>query len=161
MFKVGEYVIYKHDLCKVKDIKEKYFNNTDYYILESNNDSSLTISVPSNNVLLRPLITKDEIDKLIARIPNIDIINNNSRMIENEYKKLLDSCSYDDLISIIKTTYLRNKERLDNNKKIAEKDNYYFEKAELILYSEFSMVLGLSFEETKKYVTDKIKEMLK
>lgn len=82
-------------------------------------------------------------------------------MIENEYKKLLDSCSYDDLISIIKTTYLRNKERLDNNKKIAEKDNYYFEKAELILYSEFSMVLGLSFEETKKYVTDKIKEMLK
>lgn len=161
MFKVGEYVIYKHDLCKVKDIKEKYFNNTDYYILESNNDSSLTISVPSNNILLRPLITKDEIDKLIARIPNIDIINNNSRMIENEYKKLLDSCSYDDLISIIKTTYLRNKERLDNNKKIAEKDNYYFEKAELILYSEFSMVLGLSFEETKKYVTDKIKEMLK
>ena len=161
MFKVGEYVIYKHDLCKVKDIKEKYFNNTDYYILESNNDSSLTISVPSNNVLLRPLITKEEIDKLIARIPNIDIINNNSRMIENEYKKLLDSCSYDDLISIIKTTYLRNKERLDNNKKIAEKDNYYFEKAELILYSEFSMVLGLSFEETKKYVTDKIKEMLK
>lgn len=161
MFKVGEYVIYKHDLCKVKDIKEKYFNNTDYYILESNNDSSLTISVPSNNILLRPLITKEEIDKLIARIPNIDIINNNSRMIENEYKKLLDSCSYDDLISIIKTTYLRNKERLDNNKKIAEKDNYYFEKAELILYSEFSMVLGLSFEETKKYVTDKIKEMLK
>lgn len=161
MFKVGEYVIYKHDLCKVKDIKEKYFNNTDYYILESNNDSSLTISVPSNNVLLRPLITKDEIDKLIARIPNIDIINNNSRMIENEYKKLLDSCSYDDLISIIKTTYLRNKERLDNNKKIAEKDSYFFEKAELILYSEFSMVLGLSFEETKKYVTDKIKEMLK
>lgn len=161
MFKVGEYVIYKHDLCRVKDIKEKYFNNTDYYILESNNDSSLTISVPSNNILLRPLITKEEIDKLIARIPNIDIINNNSRMIENEYKKLLDSCSYDDLISIIKTTYLRNKERLDNNKKIAEKDNYYFEKAELILYSEFSMVLGLSFEETKKYVTDKIKEMLK
>lgn len=161
MFKVGEYVIYKHDLCKVKDIKEKYFNNTDYYILESNNDSSLTISVPSNNRLLRPLITKEELDKLIARIPNINIINNSSRMIENEYKKLLDSCSYDDLITIIKTTYLRNKERIDNNKKIAEKDNYYFEKEELILYSEFSMVLGLSFEETKKYVTDKIKEMLK
>ena len=103
MFKVGEYVIYKHDLCKVKDIKEKYFNNTDYYILESNNDSSLTISVPSNNRLLRPLITKEELDKLIARIPNINIINNSSRMIENEYKKLLDSCSYDDLITIIKT----------------------------------------------------------
>ena len=161
MFKIGEYVIYKRDLCKIKEIKEKYFNGVDYYVLESNNDSSLTISVPADTKLLRGLISKADLDKLIEKIPSINIVNNNSRMIENEYKKLIESSSYDDLITIIKTAYLRNKERIDNNKKIAEKDNYYFEKAEMLLYSEFSVVLGLSFEETKNYVMNKIQEMLK
>ena len=129
MFKKGEYVIYKRDLCKIKDIKEKYFNDTDYYVLESNSDLSLTILVPSDTKLLRPLITREELDKLIEKIPSIGIIDSDSRMIENEYKKLLESCSYENLITIIKTTYLRNKERIDNNKKVAEKDSYYFEKA--------------------------------
>ena len=37
--------------------------------------------------------------------------------------------THEDLIKIIKTTYLRNKERLDNNKKTTDKDNYYFNQA--------------------------------
>lgn len=160
MFEIGEFVVYKRDLCKIVDIKENYHNNMNYYMLESINDKSLTISVPSNTLLIRKLITKEELENLIKRIPSIPIIESNSRMIENEYKELLNSNTYDDLIKIIKTTYLRNKTRIDNHKKIAEKDHYYFEKAEKFLYSEFSIVLNLSYEETKKYIVEKIEEIV-
>ena len=49
MYKVGDYIVYKRDVCKVKEIKEKYYNNTDYYVLNPISDLSLKINVPVNN----------------------------------------------------------------------------------------------------------------
>lgn len=62
---------------------------------------------------------------------------------------------------MLKYTYLRNKIRLDNKKKISEIDNTYFIKAERCLYTEFSIVLNTSYEETKQYVIDKVSNSIK
>lgn len=159
MFNIGEYVVYKRNVCRIKEIKEKYINNMNYYVLVPIDDDSLTISVRASNEnnLLRKLITKKELNNIINFIPSIDIeIIDNEKNIEQEYKKMLDSGSHLDLIKIIKTTYLRNKERTDNKKKISEKDNEYFKMAENILYNEFSIVLNKSYEDTKKYVIDEV-----
>ena len=67
---------------------------------------------------------------------------------------------HENLIKIIKTTYLRNKERLDNNKKIGEKDQHYFEKAEEYLYNELAVVLNMSYDNTKDYVIKKVSEIV-
>lgn len=159
MYKIGEYVVYKRDVCKIEDIKN--VRNQDYYVLIPMSDKSLKITVPVDNKfgLLRNLITKEELEKLIEIIPNISIVECNDKMIENEYRTLMNSGKHEDLISIIKTTYLRNKERLDNNKKIGDKDNSYFELAEKYLYNEFSIVLNMSYEDTKKYVIDKVSKL--
>ena len=161
MFSVGEYVVYKKDVCKIVDIKENGLNNLNYYILVPINDSSLKISVPTDNKcgFLRNLITKKQVNEIIENIPNIGIVENNDRMIETEYRKLLNSNKHDDLIKIIKTTYLRNKERIDNNKKTRDSDNTYFAQAETYLYNEFSIVLGLTYEETKNYVVKQVTEL--
>lgn len=53
-----------------------------------------------------------------------------SKALDNEYKELYQSGKLEDLVKIIKTTFLRNKLRKDNNKKISEKDNKWFNKAE-------------------------------
>ena len=47
-------------------------------------------------------------------------------MMENTYKELLQRGTYEDLITVIKTAYLRNENRKKNNKKISDKDNDYF-----------------------------------
>ena len=105
---------------------------------------------------IRPLVSKEEINKIISKIPMIPIIECNTKNIENEYKALLANNDHESLIKIIKTTYLRNKERIDNNKKIGDKDNEYFKKAEKYLYNEFGVVLNMNFDEVKKYIVDKI-----
>ena len=161
MYKVGDYVVYKREVCEVISIKEKEFMNMDYYVLVPISDNTLKIDVPVNNKMgyLRSLITKKEVEDIIKTIPNIKPIISTDRLIENEYRNLLNTNKHEDLIKIIKTTYLRNKERLDNNKKIGGKDDEYFKQAEKYLYSEFSIVLGMSYDETKKYVIEKVKEI--
>ena len=151
MFKIGDYVIYRKDLCIVKEIK-----NNKYYKLALIDDESLTISVPIENKLgfLRKPITLEEANDIISNIPNIQPIITNDKLIENEYKNLMRTSKHEDLIKIIKTTYLRNKERLDLGKKIGDKDEAFFNQAEKNLYNELSYVLGMNYDECKKYIID-------
>lgn len=160
MFKVGDYVVYKRDICKVIEIKKKYFKDKDYYVLNSIKDESLTINIPVTNDSIRSIISKKEVDDIINDIPNIEvIIFENNKFIESDYKDLINSGNHRDLIKIIKTTYLRNNARLELGKKIGEKDMNYFQMAESLLYGEFSIALNMSYDETKKYVIDKVKNL--
>jgi len=156
MFNIGDYVVHKKTICKIIEIKENYFKGSDYYILKSLKDDTLKISVPVDSNILRRPLSKEEVEEMIDNIPNIEPIVSNDRFIENEYRELLNNNNHEDLIRIIKTTYLRNKERLDNNKKISSKDNEFFELAENYLYNEFAIALGLSFDETKEYVINRV-----
>ena len=68
----------------------------------------------------------------------------------------------EDLIKIIKTTYLRNQERLNKHKKVGDKDLTFFNQAEKLLYNELSYSLGITYEECKNYIINKItKENIK
>ena len=159
MYKVNDKLIYKKDVCVVEEIKEKYMRDTDYYVLSPITDSSLKIQIPTNSSSLRNLITKEQVEEIINNIPNIEIIKSESKTLEQDYKLLMQKGTHEDLIKIIKTTYLRNKERIDNNKKTTDKDNYYFNQAELYLYNEFSVVLNLTYDETKEYILNTVNKL--
>ena len=152
MYNIGDYLVYKRDVCKVVSIKENYYKGNTYYELVPILDNTLKNLIPINNKFIRNVITKDEALKIIEQIKDIKSLDISDKQIENEYKKLLESSNHIDLIKIIKTTYLRNKKRLDEKRKISEKDKNYFDKAEKILYSEFSIALNLSMEDTKDYI---------
>ncbi len=152
MLKIGDYVIYQEQVCQIKEQKINEFTNLESFILVPITDSSLKLNVPVNNPNIKNLMTKEEIKNLIALMPSIPLIEMEDKLLENEYKKLYHSGNKEDLIRIIKTTYRRNQERLNNNKKISEKDNKYFTLAENLLYSEIATVFGISLEEAKEYV---------
>ena len=156
MYKINDYVKHKRQLCIVKAIKEKYYKDRDYYELAPINDVSLKIVVPIDNPNLKDIMTKEEAEILIDKIPNIPLITSDSKLIENEYKLLIATDSYEDLIRIIKTTYLRNQNRLNHHKKIGDKDNYYFEKAEEYLYGEMAVALNMSIPEVKDYIRGRV-----
>lgn len=158
MFKINEYIIYNKDVCIIKEIKEKFYKNMDYYVLTSISNESLKLQIPINSNKIRELISLEELNNIIKEIPNIEIIKDNDRLIENTYKTLMQSGTHKDLIKIIKTTYLRNKKRTENNKKLSEIDDFYFRKAEKYLYNEFSVVLNKTFDKTKEYIINKVLE---
>ncbi len=158
MFRIGEYLVYRKDVCKVKDIKEK--EGKEYYQLTPVDDESLKIEVPIDNENLRNVISKVDLENLVNSIPNIDTIDCSDRMIELEYKNLISTGSKEDLIKVIKTAYLRNKERIASKKKLSEKDTNYQEKAEKLLYNEFSVVLNKTFDQVKEYIINKVEALV-
>ena len=155
MYKKGEYVVYRHDVCIIKDIKENKLMGNTYYVMTPIDDDSLIIDIPIENKMgfLRDIISKDNAKKLIKKIPKINPIENiNEKNLDIKYKEMLNTGNYEDLIKIIKTTYLRNENRINNKKKISEKDSTYFKLAEKYLYNELSISLNMSVEEIKNYI---------
>ena len=160
MFDVGDFVVYKRNVCKIVEIKEKYYKDIDYFSLVPVFDDTLKIDVPKNSSILRNVLSKAEVEEIINRIPSIDAIVANDKLLESEYKKLLQTDGYDGLIKIIKTAYIRNNDRINNKKKISEKDENYFNLAEKYLYNEFAVSLGISPEEAKEYVISKVNKLI-
>lgn len=156
MFKVGDYVVYNNSVCKIIEIRKKRYNNLDYYFMRSIDDNSLNIEIPINNKLIRKVITKEQALELINKIPSINTLEDSGKMMENSYKLLMKGNQMEDLIKIIKTTYLRNNYRIKNGKRVSEKDSIYFNMAEKRLYNELSISLNLSFNETKEYIINKL-----
>ena len=91
MYNIRDYIIYLKDVCKIFDIKKNYINNMDYYILIPTNDISLKLNVPINNKTIRKLISKEEVNRIVDNILNIETINYDEKTIEFEYKKLLNN----------------------------------------------------------------------
>lgn len=147
-----DYIVYRKETCKIIEKEDGY------YRLVPVNDTSIKYKVPVDSNFLKKVITKEEIDRLLLEIPEINTIDLGEKQIEQEYKELMKSGTHEDLVKIIKTSYLRNQIRILNNKRISEIDDEYFRRAEKYLYEEIGVVLNLSFENTKEYIINKLKK---
>lgn len=147
-----DYIVYRKETCKIIEKEDGY------YRLVPVNDTSIKYKVPVDSNFLKKVITKEEIDRLLLEIPEINTIDLGEKQIEQEYKELMKSGTHEDLVKIIKTSYLRNQIRILNNKRISEIDDEYFRIAEKYLYEEIGIVLNLSFENTKEYIINKLKK---
>lgn len=161
MYNSGDVVVYGRDVYRIKDVKDNYLFDKTYYIMNPIDDDSLVTSVSVDTTsYLRDVITKEETEDLIAKISFIEIVQASDRDIEYEYKQLLRENTLEALITIIKTTYMRNMMRQNQNKRISEKDEQYFNQAERRLYNELSISLHLTFDDTKQYVIDSVEALL-
>ena len=156
MYKINDYVIYKREVCVVKSLKK--INNQDYYTLENKEDSSLIVSVPvsQEHLLLRPLATFEEITSTLDNINNIPPLDINERNLEEQYKVLLQGKTIEDLIKIIKTTYIRNEIRKSNHKHLSDKDTSCQELAEQFLFNEIAYAMQISYDAAKELVFNKL-----
>lgn len=156
MFKIGDIVVHKRDICKVSKILKKYRDDEDYYVLNPTDDSSLVIYVSTldKRSSLRRVITKKDAETLVKNISKIKAIpiDCDERIIESKYSNLVSNGEPEGLIQIIKTTFLRQQARINNNQKAGEKDKIYLKIAEKLLYSEFAVALGKTYQETKDYI---------
>lgn len=158
MYKINDKIIYKRDVCIIKEIKKNFYKETDYYCISPITDETLTINVPVDTPLIKNLLTKEQALNIIDSISKVKPINSDDKSLENIYKELLGTDDELDLVIIIKTTYLRNKKRLDTGKKIGNKDDTYFKKAENYLYTSLSISLNMSYDECKNFIIDKLEK---
>ena len=155
MYKVNDIVVYRRDVCKIIGKHRSDFTGEQCYILVpyDKQDGSVKMQVPVSNKggHLRSLITKEEIDRLIEETPDIERLENKPANMKSQYAALLKGDEPEELMRIIKTSYLRNKERLESHKKLASIDGEYMRKAEQYLFEEFAVALETTFDQAKDY----------
>ena len=155
MYKVNDVVIYHRDVCKIIGKHRSSFTGEMCYILVPyfDRDGAVRIQVPVSNKAghLRDLISPEDGEALIKETPDIAAIESRPANMKSQYTALMKSDDISDLIRIIKTSYSRNKVRLENHKKPSSIDDEYLQRAEQYLFEELSVVLGKNYNETKAF----------
>lgn len=156
MYKIGEYVVYGgNGVMTVVDIREEPFGGEvrSYYVLREvgTNSASLTF-VPTDNErlvsLMRPLLTRDEIYEVIHSLKSLSDCNwaKDSRSRSELFRQIMESGDRGSILAMIRTIYKAGLRREEEGKKNFISDENAMHKAEKLVYSEFSLVLGIPEE---------------
>lgn len=167
MFGKGELVVYgRNGICEIVDITTMEIEGVPkdklYYVLVPMKEKGRRIFTPVENkkIIIRRILTCEQALALIDEIPAIEELwICNDKLREATYKECMDSCDCREWIKIIKTMYLRNKERASQGKKITATDEKYLHFAENSLYSELSLALHMKEAEMEDYITKRIDEL--
>ena len=124
MYQIGEFVVKRiKGVCKIEDITNPDFvrdHKKMYYQLTPLLDGGAKIYVPvdSEDESLRRIMTEDEAENLIHKIPQItETWVHNEKERERNYKDAIHSNNPERLIGIIKLLHHRKKDRQAEGKK--------------------------------------------
>ena len=164
MYKIGDYVVKPcSGVCRVDNIMHLDMSGVDrnrlYYLLVPVNEENGKIYYPvdSSAQQIRKVMTSQEAYELIERIPDIQEISiSNDKLREQKYREVVKGIEPESLLSIIKTTYLRKKNRLEKGKKNTVADENYLNLAEKMLFSELCLVLGKEKDEVHNLIAESV-----
>ena len=140
MFKKGDYVIYETaGVCRVTDVSTVDMKGIDreklFYFLEPlhMNGNRLYIPVENHKSFMRPLLSSQEAERLMAA---------------------LKSCDCREWLKIIHTLRRKRVERTGQGKKLPSMDARYLQIAEECLYTELSLAMGLPEEKIELMISE-------
>ncbi len=164
LFGKGEYIVYgTTGVCQVKDITSMSMDERQqeklYYILEPMGvrGSRIMTPVEGNKSIMRTVLSRDEAYHLIDGIQDVDELwITDDKQREMKYKEALKTCDCRQWIGMIKTLYVRKKDRMSRGKRLTEVDERYFRKAKENLYRELSIPLEIPAEEVEKFIAERM-----
>ena len=167
MFQINDYVFYESGgICKIADIQTAPLENMpadrQYYVLQSIHDSNGTSYVPidSDCVFLRLLMTRQEAEALLDRIPYITVINeSNPKLLRTKYLDAMRTHDPVEWVRVIKTVYLRSTERTSRTMRISETERTLADTAKRYLHTELALALGESEAGMEDYIAAYLQRM--
>lgn len=165
MFEKGSLMIYDTTgVCRVEDVGRPegvpVSDKTKIYYKLAPVFGSGVIYIPvDTKVFMRPVITKNEAEDLIRRIPEIresEFETKNQKTLENYYKESLRSHACEDLVQLIKTVHLKKRNLERNGRKAGKTDQQYMKRAQALLHEELSVALEIPVDQVEEYITNRV-----
>lgn len=165
MYQIGDLILYANmGVCEVVDIlPQKLPGETQeqlYYTL-SPLYQECVIRTPVNNqkVFMRPVISKDEAEKLIAMIPQIQAEPYHMKkagQLADHYAQSLNTHDCVDLIELTMSLYAKKQEAEEQKKKFSVIDERYMKRAEELLFGELAVALEIPKDDVPAYIAGKV-----
>lgn len=164
MYEVGEFVVYGNDgVCEIEEISKMQIpgttNSKNYYTLKPINNNTKVFTPVDTKIFMRPVVTSKEIQNIVEQIPSVSkskYDNKNIRLLQEYYKKLLNTHECIDLLTIIASVNNKRNELANTQKKLGQIEEKYFKIAKDLIEDEFSVVLGISKEDAQIYIEDRM-----
>lgn len=166
MYELGDYIVYgNHGVCRVEDIGILNITGVDdsivCYTLQPVFSKASTLYTPVHNdkVSMRKVISSEEAQELIDRIPQIPLLKIEcDKQREDVYKEALKKHNCMDWVKIIKTLYARRQERLAQGKKLTFTDEKYLNIARDFLFGELSIAMEMDKDEVENLVMERLEQ---
>lgn len=163
MYSVGDIIIYGGEgVCKVERIEKMNIkglkNDKLYYYLTPLYHNGTIYAPTDSPVRMRSVISKDEAEKLIERIPEIPaetFPNMNVRLLSEHYQSIIKSYECEDLVRVIKTIETKKNSLLQKGKRLGTVEERFLNRAEDILWGELSVSLGIDKNDVDNYIRER------
>ena len=159
MYEIGALVMYgRTGVCRVADISRQ--EGQDYYTLKPLFQScDIYTPVESEKVFIRPIISREEADRLIDELPDLDAEVYDShvtRELSEHYQAAIASHSCRDLFSLTKSLYAKKQLAQQQKKRFGAVDERFMKWGQDLLFGELAAVLGITPEEVPQYIADRL-----
>lgn len=161
MFEVGALVVYGSDgVCRVEKVgpleMQGAQKGVDYYTLSPLYRGG-TIFIPVDaQVRMRPVMTREEAEDLIAHISEIQgekCQSHNPRLLHERYQTSLKSGSCVELVKLIRTIYAKGREAADKGRHLGQVDERSKKQAMDMLHGELAVALDIPLDEVEDYIS--------
>ncbi|MBQ9412926.1 MAG: CarD family transcriptional regulator [Oscillospiraceae bacterium] len=165
MYRVGDLIQYgRTGVCVVEEISEdspivsappaRYYHLRPLY-----QNCRIRTPVSGGKVSIRPIISREDAETLISRIPELEAkpyYNRNLNQLREHYRSSLENCACEDLVTLTKSLYLKKQEAEAQHRKFGVVDERFMHEAEDLLYGELAAALEIERSDVEKYIAKRL-----
>ncbi len=168
MYQIGDLILYSSTgVCEITDIKTLEDAGTEkdrlYYILKPlYQECVISTPVDQPKVFMRPIITKQEAERLIDRIPTMQAEAYHNRILHQlaeHYEASLKSHDCADLIELTMSIHEKKQSLQQQKRKCSVLDERFLKRAEELLFGELSAALDIPIEHVSGYIAQRVQAL--
>ena len=165
MFNIGDTVVYgTTGVCKIADITPPPVRGMDpnnkYFLLRPlYQDGKLYTPVHGAEEKMRPVITREQAEKLIAMIPTMKAETyqaDNTAQLAERYQQIFSSNNCLDLAELVLSLYVKKQHLTKQRRRFGQVDERFMKRAQTLLHGELATALGIPFDEVEDYVLSRV-----
>lgn len=165
MYKVGDMIHYgSTGVCRITDITTNKYPGVNkeqlYYVLKPlYQDCTISTPVENPKVFMRPVITKDEANRLIDSMPSKKAEAYHSRVLRDlaeHYEASFSSHNCEDLIDLTMSIYAKKQYMEQNKRKFGAVDERFMKRAEDLLFGELAAALEIDRDDVQEYIKNRL-----
>jgi len=165
IFAIGDLIVYgSMGVCCVEAVETRCLpkggGEAQFYVLKPIYQTcSVSTPVDNDKIPMRPVISREEAERLIDTIPNVHAEayhNKVLRQLSEHYESIIKLYDCAKLIELLLSTYDKKRLCAEQKKKFGAMDERYMKRAEDMLFGEFAVALGIEKSEVQDYITQRI-----
>lgn len=164
MYQVGQRIVYGGEgVCRVEQIGPLDMRGAqkgvEYYTLVPLYRAGKIFAPVDTTVYTRPVLTRDEVEDLIDRIPQLDeeiYENSNPRLLAEHYQAYLKSYDCEALFCLVRSIHAKGLKAADKGRHLGQVDERSMKRAEEMLHGEIAAALEMPVEDVPGYIVCRV-----